>query len=74
MSDTFYQNDSCNQFIKSLQNTWYEFVVNNTEIYEKITESSFDIMCKYACEVMKPMALDMARNYAKNLQREGIST
>jgi len=74
MSDTFYPNDSFNQFIKSLQNAWYEFVVNNTEIYEKTTEASFDIMCKYACEVMKPMALDMARNYAKNLEREIIST
>ncbi|TVP41881.1 hypothetical protein NARC_10287 [Candidatus Nitrosocosmicus arcticus] len=52
-----YQNDSFNQFIKSLQNAWYQFVVNNTEIYEKTTEASFDIMCKYTCEVMKPMAL-----------------
>ncbi|MDQ3085109.1 MAG: hypothetical protein M3Q77_09930 [Thermoproteota archaeon] len=74
MSDTFYHDDSSYQFIKSLQNAWYEFVVKNTEIYEKTTETSFDIMCRYACEVMKPMALDMARNYAKNLERERIST
>ena len=74
MSDTFYHDDSFYQFIKSLQNAWYEFVVKNTEIYEKTTETSFDIKCRYACEVMKPMALDMARNYAKNLERERIST
>jgi len=62
MSDTFYHDDSFYQFIKSLHNAWYEFVVKNTEIYEKTTETSFDIMCRYAYEVMKPMAIDMARN------------
>lgn len=65
----YYMNDPMSQFIKLMQESWYNLVVNNAQINEKVTETTYDSICRFVCEVIKPSALQLARQYTENLER-----
>ncbi len=68
-NDYPYQTTS-NDFFRMLQDGWYNFLVNYNQTYITITESSFDYLCKMFCDVMKPNALRMAKEYSMQLEQE----
>ena len=73
MSDISTNNSFTNpisDYFKMMVDQWYNFVVNYNQSYIMLTESTYDSLCKLFCETMKPMALNMAREYALRLQEQ----
>ena len=58
------------EFIKMLSDNWYNFVVNSNQSYMKLTADTYDFLCKLFCDLMKPMALNIARNHARDLEEQ----
>jgi predicted secreted hydrolase len=57
-------------YFKMMVDQWYSFVINYNQSYITLTESTYDSLCELFCETMKPMALNMAREYAMRLQEQ----
>jgi hypothetical protein len=57
-------------YFKMMVDQWYSFAINYNQSYITLTESTYDSLCKLFCETMKPMALNMAREYAMRLQEQ----
>jgi hypothetical protein len=73
MSSISSKNSSTNplsDYFKMMVDQWYSFVINYNQFYITLTESTYDSLCKLFCETMKPMALNMAKDYAMRLQEQ----
>lgn len=68
----YFQSVQFNQLISSLQELWCDFFVDQNKFFEKITEANYDLMCKLADEVGKPMSLNLTRNFAKSIEKKRL--
>lgn len=59
-----------NDFFRMMQDGWYDFVINYNQTYMTVTEKSYDYLCKLFCDIMKPNALRMAKEYSIRLEEQ----
>ncbi len=57
-------------FLNDMGKRWSNFIVNYNETYMKMSEMTYDYLCKLFCDTMKPTALEFARAYTKRLEEQ----
>jgi len=69
--------DNYNQYInqmeklyKLIEDAWYDYIINYNQTFVKLTENSYDNMCKYICDVLKPIIINTTSEMAIQLQQQ----
>jgi hypothetical protein len=55
---------------KLIEDAWYDYIINYNQTVVKLTETSYDNMCKYICEVLKPIIINTTNEMAIQLQQQ----
>ena len=55
---------------KLIENAWYDYIINYNQTVVKLTETSYDNMCKYICDVLKPIIINTTGQMAIQLQQQ----
>lgn len=69
--------NSYNQYInqleklfKLIEDAWYDFMINYNQTFIKMTETSYDSICKYICDTIKPIILKAANDLASQMEQQ----
>ncbi len=55
---------------KLIVDAWYDYIINYNQTALKLTETSYDNMCKYFCDVLKPIIINTTSEMANQLQQQ----
>jgi hypothetical protein len=55
---------------KLIEDAWYDYIINYNQTFVKLTENSYDNMCKYICDVLKPIIINTTSEMAIQLQQQ----
>jgi hypothetical protein len=62
--------DQLERLFKLVENAWYDFIINYNQIFMKMTETSYDNICKYICDVLKPVMLKTANDLTTHMEQQ----
>ena len=62
--------DQLERLFKLVENSWYNFIINYNQIFMKMTETSYDNICKYICDVLKPVMLKTANDLTTQMEQQ----
>jgi hypothetical protein len=68
-----YYNQYTNQMeklYKLIEDAWYDYIINYNQTAVKLTETSYDNMCKYICDVLKPIIINATSQMTIQLQKQ----
>ena len=58
-------NYNLQRLFRLVEDAWIDYIINYNQIFMKMTETSYDNICKYICDVLKPVMLKTV-NYLTN--------
>jgi hypothetical protein len=63
-------NYNLQRLFKLVEDAWIDYIINYNQIFMKMTETSYDNICKYICDVLKPIMLKTANDLTNQMEQQ----
>jgi hypothetical protein len=63
-------NYNLQRLFRLVEDAWIDYIINYNQVFMKMTETSYDNICKYICDVLKPIMLKTANDLTNQMEQQ----